>query len=161
MEKLVILIWLLLIFMVSKVLDDQLFNATGGKSTWQNMWWILILIDVIPYSSGTWERIEVIPSLSGVLILRFTSDEGRTYEGTHQPFHNSFLVLLLMFSTSRTLVPLRRILTSSGSKKPSLLHTSIWGLLHIIRLLRMIVRGIISTYGASVVWTLSERAMMW
>lgn len=55
----------------------------------------LFLIDAMPYRSGIWDWINVIPSHFGLIIKRFAPNGNRTWKGTQQTFHTMFHTLLL------------------------------------------------------------------
>lgn len=78
------------------------------------------------YSNSTWEWIDVIPSHFGLLIKRSAPDEEWTYEAIHQQFNTLFHAWSLMFSTSSTLVPLRRLSTSVGPIDLTLPNGTAW-----------------------------------
>lgn len=86
----------------------------------------------MPYSNGTLDWKDVIPSHISLWIRRSPLDEGAMDEGTHQPFNALSHAFSLAFWTTSTWVSLHRLSTSDGSIGLALPHSSAWVPLHFI-----------------------------
>lgn len=78
---------------------------------------MLIILDVIVYSSVSGGWMDVIPSYFGLLLKRSAPDESRRYVATQQPFHTLSRTFFLPFSKISTVVPLCPLSSSVGSNE--------------------------------------------